>query len=162
MHLHVKVLLYCAIFLATCLTILLRHKWHESLPSVTCPEPCLAFCCCYCNRCEKLKSVLLRATMTATKTLRDVFISGYQCYTTQRSVQHASQRRNEMARQVARKISQCSSAFKQFSSMELLTQQLHAHVWRFAYMNLVELTLVPLRVPLTSHTEPFLEMAGIF
>ena len=37
-RLTVKALLHQAIFLATCLTILLRHKLHESLPSVTCSE----------------------------------------------------------------------------------------------------------------------------
>ena len=33
-----KALSHQAIFLATCLAILLRHKFHEPLPSVTCPE----------------------------------------------------------------------------------------------------------------------------
>ena len=35
----IKALLHVhkAIFLETCLAILLRHKLHESLPSVTCP-----------------------------------------------------------------------------------------------------------------------------
>ena len=33
-----KALLHWAILLATGLAILMRHKMHESLPSVTCPE----------------------------------------------------------------------------------------------------------------------------
>ena len=60
-----------AIFLATCLAILLGHKLHEPLPGVTCPEM---------NMPQPLREVevgLLRATVTATKTLRDLFISGH-------------------------------------------------------------------------------------
>ena len=35
---HFKALLLQVIFLATCFAILLQHKLHESLLSVTCPE----------------------------------------------------------------------------------------------------------------------------
>ena len=50
----VKALLHWAIFLATCLAILLQHKLHESLPCVTCPEVNMSrnFLCCR-NCCEK-------------------------------------------------------------------------------------------------------------
>ena len=37
-HNIVKALLHYAIFLATWLAILLRHKLHKSLPTVTCSE----------------------------------------------------------------------------------------------------------------------------
>ena len=52
--LKTKALLHLAIFLATRLAILLRHKLHESLLSVTCPETNMShnFCCCR-NRCGK-------------------------------------------------------------------------------------------------------------
>ena len=50
------------------------------------------FCCCR-NRCKKWKSVLLRATVAATKTLRGMFISRA-CYTRQRHVTTA-QRNSE-------------------------------------------------------------------
>ena len=54
---------------------------------------------------------LLRATVTATKNVaRHVHFRA--CYIGQRSVQLASQRRNEIARQVAKIIVHCYSALK--------------------------------------------------
>ena len=64
--------------LVTCLAILFRHKFHEPLPSVRCPEICMSRKIFICrNSREKQKSVLLRAIVIATKTLRDKFISGH-------------------------------------------------------------------------------------
>ena len=58
---------------------------------------------------REAKSVFLRATDTATKPLRYVHFRA--CYTRQISVQLVSQRCNEIAREVARKIAWCNSAF---------------------------------------------------
>ena len=55
----------------------LRHKLHESLPIVTCSEMNLARNVFVAVTVAKMKSVLLRAMVTATKTLRANFISGH-------------------------------------------------------------------------------------
>ena len=81
-----KALLYHAIFLATCLAILLRRKLHESLRSLTCLKMNMSNFLGGRNRSGKFKSVLLRATVTATNWLIQIL-----CHI-------------KIARQVARKI----------------------------------------------------------
>ena len=104
--LKIKALIHWAIFLVTSLAILLRHKLHESLLSVTClaifllpqPLPEVEVGSTSCNAdCNK-------------NVARHVNFRG--CYTTQRSVQLVSQRLNEIARQVARKTAQCNSGLR--------------------------------------------------
>ena len=60
------------------------------------------------NRCEKQNLILLRATLAATKMLRDLMIARYvtQCNFS------CNLCRNKIARQVARKVAQCNTALR--------------------------------------------------
>ena len=70
-----KALLHWAILLATCLAILLPHKLHELLPNMPWNEHVSQFFVAKAD--FYFLQRLHRATVTATKTLRGIFISGH-------------------------------------------------------------------------------------
>lgn len=76
-HIKQEVMLHQAIFIATCLTILLQHKLTEKFPGLTSPEMSMSRNLVITTGIVRSRiKVLLSATITAKKTLQDMIISG--------------------------------------------------------------------------------------
>ena len=128
-----------AIFRATCLAILLRHKLHEKLHGVTYTNDQVSqhFCCS--KRCTKQNQDLLFATITAT--LQRIFEAWHsvtpllqlvsQCFVRSANKNTpstlTSSSEGQVARQVARNIAGCNTSAHATATkqIQLLRHKLH-------------------------------------